>query len=79
MQKTKNIFCANEQKVTEHSVDYVNGEFIFTCNCKRFIKLPGDLKKDEIADALKKHQEANKDQVSQAELDKEKEEKLKLV
>lgn len=77
--KTKNIFCANEQKVTEHSVDYVNGEFIFTCECKRFLKLPGDLNKEEIAKALDRHEESNQGQVSQESLDKEKEEKLKLI
>ncbi len=76
---TKKAFCANEQKVTEHKVDYVNNEFIFTCKCERFFKLPGELKKEEISKALKAHEQVNKHQVTQESVEKEKEEKLKLI
>ncbi len=76
---TKKVFCANEQEVTEQTVDYVNGEHLLTCSCKRILKFPGTFTKDQLSKALAKHEEVNKDQVSQAELDKEKEEKLKLI
>lgn len=78
-QPTKELFCANEQKITEHTLDYVNGEYILTCDCKRFVKFPGDLTKDQLKKAFERHEEANKDQVTQASVDKEKEEKLKLI
>ncbi len=77
--KTKSIYCTNEQKITEQTAEYINGEFIFTCKCKRFFKLPGKLNKEQIAKAIKAHHEANKDQVTQESLDKEAEEKLKLI
>lgn len=77
--KTKEIFCTNEQKVTEQVVTYVNEEYIFTCKCGRFFKLPGTLTKEQIDQALTAHEESNQDQVTQEALDKEAEEKLKLI
>jgi hypothetical protein len=77
--KTKNIFCANEQKTTEHKADYLNGEFVFTCKCGRFLKLPGDITKAQLVKALEKHEEVNQGQVTQESVDKEKEAKLKLL
>ncbi len=75
----KTIFCANEQKDTDQTVDYINGEFVFTCDCKRSIKFPGDLTKAQLSKALEVHAEVNRDQVTQASVDKEKEEKLKSI
>lgn len=77
--KTRKVFCANEQVLTNHMVTYLNGEYVLTCDCGRFVKLPGGLTKDQIDKALDAHEEGNKDQVSQAALDKEAEEKLKLI
>lgn len=59
----KNIFCANEQKLTPHkaTVD-ANGEYVFTCACGRFLKLPADTKDFEKVFAV--HEKANTGQVS---------------
>lgn len=78
--KTKDAFCANEQEITEHKVTVdVNGEFLFTCDCGRFFKLPGDLDKKAIDEALILHEDHNKGQVSQEEINKINEEKLKNI
>lgn len=78
--KTKNIFCANEQEVTEHVVTIDNnGEFVFTCDCGRFIKLPGDIKKDELKEALEAHKASNEGQLTVEEVEKANLEKLKLI
>lgn len=77
--KTRLVFCANDQVETEHEVTFVNGEFVLTCPCGRFFKLPGTLDKKGISEALKLHAEHNKDQVTQESVDKEAEEKLKLI
>lgn len=72
--KTKKAFCANCQDITEQTVSVDNnGEFLFECECGRFIKFPADI---DMAAALKKHEIANKGQVLQAELDKINKEKL---
>ena len=60
----KDVFCANEQKVTQHkgTVD-VNGEFLFTCQgCGRFLKFPANT--TNINDLITKHEGSNKGQVS---------------
>lgn len=78
--KTRKAFCSNEQTQTDHvvSVDN-NGEFVFTCDCGRFFKLPADLDKNEINDALKAHEGANKGQISLEQLEKENAEKLENI
>lgn len=72
--KTKKAFCANCQEITEQAVSVDNnGEYLFECECGRFIKFPADV---DIKEALKRHEEVNKGQISQAEIDKANEEKL---
>lgn len=62
----KNIFCAKEQKVTEHKASLsTDGEFVFTCQsegCGRFIKFPSTT--TDLNEAIAKHEEANTGQVS---------------
>lgn len=78
--KTKKAFCSGEQKVTDHTVTVdQNGEFVFACECGRFFKLPGDLDKEGVSDALKIHEESNKGQVTNEQLEKERAEKLKNI
>jgi len=75
--KTKNIFCANEQEITSHKVTVdTNGELLFTCECGRFVKLPGDTQKAEITKALDRHEEANQGQVTQAAVEEQNQAKL---
>jgi hypothetical protein len=63
--KTKNVFCANCQEVKPHEISLSSvGEFVFTCDCGRFIKVAGDLSVKEVNEALDKHEEANKGQIS---------------
>lgn len=68
---TKQIFCANEQKVTSHKGEVDgNGEFVFTCDCGRFLKFPKDTTPEQFNELLTAHEEANTGQVSQAEQEK---------
>jgi len=78
--KTRDIFCTNEQKLTEHEVSIDNnGEFLLTCECGEFIKLPGDLNKAEIDQAIKENEKENEGKVTLEVLTKINEEKLKNI
>jgi len=78
--KTRDIFCTNEQKLTEHEVSIDNnGEFLLTCECGEFIKLPGDMDKEGIDKALEDNQAENEGKVTLEVLTKINEEKLKNI
>lgn len=78
--KTKLTFCANCQDKTEHVVTVdVNGEFVFSCPCGRFFKLPGDLDKKGVAEALQAHEDSNVGQISQEAIEVANEEKLNSI
>lgn len=78
--KTKLTFCANCQEKKDHVVTVDNnGEFLFTCECGRFFKLPGTLDKEGVKAALDLHEESNKGQLSQEAIDAENAEKLKNI
>lgn len=55
-----------------------NGEFVFTFADKSFFKLPGDLSKKELMEALQKEKEMNEGQVSMAKLEAENNKKLSI-
>jgi hypothetical protein len=59
--KTKSIFCADEQKFTEHelAVDN-NGEIVATCPCGRFVKFAAGLTEAEVEGAIDAHETDNK-------------------
>lgn len=71
------IFCANEQTETDHTatIDH-NGEYVFTCECGRFIKVAGDA---DIKAALEDHAYHNEGQISAAQIEAENEEKLSVL
>lgn len=78
--KTRKAFCTNEQTQTDHTVTVDNnGEFVFECSCGRFFKLPAELDKDGINDALKAHENSNKGQISLEELERVNAEKLENI
>lgn len=79
--KIRNIFCTKEQKETDHVVTIdANGEFVLTCSsCKSFIKLPGELKKEDIDKALKAHKDENEGKVTLEAQEKINDEKLKNI
>lgn len=64
--KTILVFCANEQKETEHSIDIDgNGEIVLTCvECGRFIKLPKGTDAAGIKEYIVKHKASNEGQVT---------------
>lgn len=69
---TKQIFCANEQEVTTHtlSMEPMNGEIVATCPCGRFLKFPSTVTPDEFNDLVTAHEVANKGQVSTEHVEK---------
>lgn len=80
--KTKDVFCANCQDVTEHTAEVdTNGELVFTCECGRFIKVPTEgLSKDKLDNLLEAHQTANEGQMSAEAVEKAKQDVLnKLI
>ena len=78
--KTKTVFCAKEQKETEHTVTIdTNGEFVFECACGSFLKLPSDFKTKDITKHLELHKVHNEGQVTIEQLEKENEKKLALL
>lgn len=75
--KEKKVFCANEQAETIHQVVIdTNGDFVFSCECGRFFKLPEGV---DVKEALVAHEEANKGQKSIEAIEQENAEKLKLL
>lgn len=82
--KTISVFCAAQQKETEHSFDIdANGELVLTCTlnigteeapqaCGRFIKYPKGTTADDLKSHLVAHKEANMGQVSAEALEAEK-------
>lgn len=72
-------FNAQTQKDEEAIVTVdQNGEFVFTFADGSFIKMPGDMTKKEIMDALKKEKESNEGQVSVEKLEAENAKKLSM-
>jgi len=68
---TRLIFCANEQKETEHNLEVdSNGEIVATCDCGRFIKLPAGVTATEAETIIIKHKEANTLSEEQANIEK---------
>lgn len=62
----KVVFCAREQKETEHLLGVApNGEVILKCECGEFLKFPAGIKKAELEKLLKVHKEVNEGQVTQ--------------
>lgn len=63
---TRQIFCANEQKITTHTleVEPMNGEILATCPCGRFLKFPSDVTKESFDELVAAHQASNEGQVS---------------
>jgi hypothetical protein len=72
--KTKEIFCADEQVKTTHTLEVdANGEIIATCPCGRFIKFPAELTAGELEKLITTHEKDNK--LSEAALKVEKKRK----
>lgn len=72
--KTKKIFCANCQEVTDHNLSLGTDELHCTCAiCERLVKFPSG-NKEELNALIKAHKEANVGQVTQESLDKKLEE-----
>lgn len=55
-----------------------NGEFVFTFEDKSFFKLPGDLNKKQLFEALEKEKASNEGQVSQVKIEAENSKKLSI-
>lgn len=68
----KTIFCAKEQKETEHvlSLSSQNQEVIATCECGEFIKFAAGIKKEEFDAQVEQYKIANEGQVSVEEAEK---------
>lgn len=63
--KTKLLFCANDQKETNHGLSLSpSGEIVMTCECGRSVKMPAGLDKEGIDAYVKNHKEQNEGQVS---------------
>jgi len=73
-------FNAITQKDEEAVVTIdVNGEYLLKFEDGSFFKLPGDLTKKQIQDALEANKKNNEGQISQAKIEKANEEKLKNI
>lgn len=79
--KIRKVLCTKEQKETDHIVTIdANGEFVLTCSsCKSFIKLPGELKKEDIDKTLDAHKKENEGKVTLEAQEKINDEKLKNI
>ncbi len=77
--KKVTAFNAATQKDEEAIVTIDNnGEFVFTFEDKSFFKLPGDLTKKQLFEALENEKKANEGQVSQAKIEAENSKKLSI-
>jgi hypothetical protein len=78
--KTRIAFNATTQTEEEAIVTIdANGEYVFTFEDKSFFKLPGDLDKKGIADALATYKAHNEGQVTAAAIEEANQEKLKNI
>lgn len=78
--KTREAFCTIEQKDTEHEVTIdANGDYVLTCPCGSFFKLPGTNDKKANDAALESHKAENEGKITLAALEKINEEKLKNI
>lgn len=78
----KQLFCANEQQVTDHSaVIDQNQDMVLTCSvCERAIKFPTEgMTREDLDAAIQAHQDANQGQVSQAAQDAQNDELLQSL
>lgn len=68
----KNIFCANEQEVTIHTLSASQtGEIVATCDiCGRVLKFPAGVTRKEFDKEISKHESENSGQVTQESIDK---------
>ncbi len=63
--KTILVFCAHEQKETEHTLDIDGaGEIVLTCGCGRFLKFPKGTTAEDLKGLLEKHKASNAGQIS---------------
>lgn len=74
--KTILVFCANEQKETDHKIDIDgNGEVVLTCianvgteeepiECGRFLKFPKGTNAATLKESLAKHKAGNEGQIT---------------
>lgn len=75
--KTIQVFCANEQAETEHTLDITGtGEIVLTCACERFLKLPKGSTADDIKAFIEAHKQANQGQVTVEAIEAEKDKLL---
>lgn len=78
--KTREAFNANTQQMEEAVVTIdQNGDYLFMFEDESFLKLPGDLDKEGIDNALTAHQLDNEGKVTLAALEKINEAKLENV
>lgn len=70
------VFCASEQKETQHVLDIDgNGEILLTCSgCERFLKLPSSTTAESLKAFIESHKASNEGQITKASLDAKKEE-----
>ena len=75
------MFCANEQKETEHVLDIDgNGEIVLTCSdCGRFVKLPKGTDAEGVKKFIESHKVANEGQLSVEAMEAEKERLLEAL
>lgn len=61
---TKNIFCAQDQEVTAHTLTVgKQNEIIATCGCGRALKFPAGMSRAQFDDLVAKHETANRGHV----------------
>jgi len=55
----KKLFCAHDQAETDHTVTVTGGDYVFACDCGRFMKFPVTLSAEELKKAIAAHKEVN--------------------
>lgn len=66
---TKNIFCAQDQEVTAHTLTVgKQNEIVATCGCGRALKFPAGMTRAQFDDLVAKHAAANTGHVLAEEL-----------
>lgn len=77
MSKTREAFNANTQQLEDAEVTIdAHGEYLFTFSDGSFFKLPGDLDKDAVTEALAVYESANVGQVKAEDFEAANEAKL---
>jgi hypothetical protein len=60
--ETQDIFCANDQTETEHSLELQGGSIVATClakGCGRILKFPDNVTTSQFQELIAKHKQAN--------------------